>query len=441
MKFQQEARSKVKLHRLKWLLQSLESGRREVSDSDTFEGGVLSIGGEHVGWQGEWFLDNPRFVSRDYFTAMSTGKIRLNDVLLVKDGATIGKVAIATENSLPGTAAVNEHVFILRFKESQCPKFHFYALQSPLIRDQIGLEIRGAAQPGLNSEFRSVVLFPEPSKDIQRVITDYLDKETSRIDALVMGKKRMLALLEEKRSTLISQAVTKGINPDAPLKPSGLNWLGNIPENWEVRRLKFVSITLDQGSSPVAANIPANPDELGILKLSAVNKGKFRREENKALRETDKSEQVLSLKRGDILITRGNTPELVADVACVPNDEPNLLLPDLIYRLRVCSNQVLPDFLTYFLTTQTARIQIQRDARGSSGSMVKVSQGHVLNWRIPLPPVSEQEAIVRKIKIAEEKSKVLLTEISGSIDLLKERRAALITAAVTGQIPVEEMAA
>jgi len=105
-------RSKFDFVRLKWILEALESGRREVSDTDSFEGGVLSIGGEHVGWQGQWLLENPRFISHEFFTKMSTGQIQANDILLVKDGATIGKVAIAWP--LPASkAAVNEHVFLL----------------------------------------------------------------------------------------------------------------------------------------------------------------------------------------------------------------------------------------------------------------------------------------------------------------------------------------
>jgi type I restriction enzyme S subunit len=203
--------------------------------------------------------------------------------------------------------------------------------------------------------------------------------------------------------------------------------------------LKFVATSLEQGSSPVAANSPAEPSELGILKLSAVNKGRFKRDENKALRESDENEQALSLRKGDVLITRGNTPDLVADVACVPCDEPNLLLPDLIYRLRAREDQILPEFLTYFLTTGVARVQIQRDARGSSGSMVKVSQGHLLDWQAPIPPLVEQIEIVCQIQTAENKSNSLLNYLIRSISLLKERRAALITAAVTGQIPTKEM--
>jgi type I restriction enzyme, S subunit len=175
------------------------------------------------------------------------------------------------------------------------------------------------------------------------------------------------------------------------------------------------------------------------LKLSAVSNGRFKREENKALRDADEQEQALALRAGDVLITRSNTPELVADVACVPVDEPTLLLPDLIYRLRIQDGKVLPEYLTYFLTTAAARAQIRRDARGSSGSMVKVSQGHVLSWLTLLPPLSEQAEIVGHLQRADDRFRSISRDVSSSLSLLSERRAALITAAVTGQIPIEAM--
>ena len=322
--------------------------------------------------------------------------------LIGRQGALCGNINYAS-----GKFWASEHAVVVKVKQGHHVRWLGEVLHSMNL-NQYSLS---AAQPGISVEVIENLSVPVPPEPEQELIADYLDRETARIDALVAEKEKMLALLEEKRAALISRAVTRGLDPTAPLKPSGLDWLGDIPAHWEVLRLKFVSDSLDQGSSPVAANSPAGPDELGILKLSAVNKGRFRRDENKALREIGDQEQVLSLRKGDVLITRGNTPDLVADVACVPSDEPNLLLPDLIYRLRVRENQVLPKFLTYFLTTGVARVQIQRDARGSSGSMVKVSQGHVLDWQVPIPPIVEQIETVGKIQAAEIKSASLLNNL------------------------------
>lgn len=369
--------------------------------------------------------------------------LEVGDVVITKDSESWNDIAIPAY--VEGTAddfVCGYHLALIRpRKEVLDGRFLFRCMQSRPVALQLELEATGVTRYGLPKDAIGLAVLPLPPLPTQLRIAAYLDRETARIDRLIAAKERMLALLEEKRAALISRVVTRGLDPDAPLKPSGQEWLGEIPAHWEIRRIKFLTNALDQGSSPVAANVPAGPDELGVLKLSAVSRGRFKRDENKALREMDDKEQPFALCKGDVLITRGNTPDLVADVACVPDDELNLLLPDLIYRLRVHKERVLPAYLTYFLTTAAARIQIRRDARGSSGSMVKVSQGHVLDWLTPLPPLPEQVELVDHLKRADQRIQSVTRQISSSLSLLSERRAALITAAVTGQIPLQEMRA
>lgn len=369
------------------------------------------------------------------YTAFEDGDIVLAKVTPCFEN---GNIAIA-DDLVGGKGFGSSELFVVRPAGAE-RKFLFYYFQSSSFKQDGEASMTGAG--GLKRVSPDVLRrhrLPFPSLDIQRLIANFLDRETARIDGLIAEKERMLELLEEKRAALINRVVTRGLDPNAPLKPSGQEWLGEIPAHWGLQRIKYVIISIDQGSSPIAANTPAGPDELGVLKLSAVSKGRFKREENKALRGTDEEEQLLSLRKGDVLITRGNTPELVADVACVPYAEPNLLLPDLIYRLRVHEKKILPEYLTSFLTTAAARVQIRRDARGSSGTMVKVSQGHVLDWLTPLPPLNEQVEIVECLERAEERFQSITREVSSSLSLLLERRTALITAAVTGQIPPEEI--
>lgn len=360
---------------------------------------------------------------------------RRGDVLFGKLRPYLAKVWHATRDGVCST-----ELLVLRPDTGIHPRFLLYLMLMPDFIGAVDASTFGAKMPRANWEFIGSMRLSFPSLNLQDAISDYLDRETVRIDNLIAEKERMLSLLEAKRVALISRLVTRGINPNMLLMPSGQEWLGDIPAHWQLRRIKFITTSLDQGSSPVADNTPAGSDELGVLKLSAISKGRFKPEENKALRESDGEEQTLALRKGDVLITRGNTPELVADVAYVPADEPSLLLPDLIYRLRVRDDQVLPEYLTYFLTTEAARVQIRRDARGSSASMVKVSQGHVLDWQIVLPPLWEQAEIVKNLQGAEMRFQALTIQLYASVGLLAERRSALITAAVTGEIPFEENA-
>lgn len=405
-----------------------------ASDDDVEAPYIKSL---HVQWRGVSFEDLPTMWASPM--DIEQLELRVGD-LMVCEGGEVGRGALVL-NDPPPLCIFQNALHRVRARKLNDVRYLNYCLKQASEAGWFDVLCNRATIAHFTVEKFRELRIHLPSSEAQHFTANYLDRETARIDGLIAEKERMLVLLEEKRAALISRVVTRGLDPNAPLKPSGQEWLGEIPAHWGLQRIKFVTNSIDQGSSPIAANTPAGPDELGVLKLSAVSKGRFKREENKALRGMDEEEQLLALRKGDVLITRGNTPELVADVACVPYDEPNLLLPDLIYRLRVQEKKVLPAYLTSFLTTDAARVQIRRDARGSSGSMVKVSQGHALNWLSPLPPLREQTEIVDYLERAEERFQSITREVSSSLSLLSERRAALITAAVTGQIPLEAMRA
>ncbi|HEY3256104.1 MAG TPA: hypothetical protein VGJ91_19225, partial [Polyangiaceae bacterium] len=144
----------------------------------------------------------------------------------------------------------------------------------------------------------------------------------------------------------------------------------------------------------------------------------------------------LEVRSGDFLVTRSNTPSFVGDACFVSDTRPRLMLCDLIYRLTLISERIDGRFLAHFLTLPVGRGQIETDARGTSNSMVKISQEHIKGWRVPVPPIDEQRAIVRHLDRETAKLDAMRSATERTIALLKERRAALIAAAVTGQIDV-----
>lgn len=297
-----------------------------------------------------------------------------------------------------------------------------------------------AAVPGLNRETAYNKEVAVPSRPEQLAIADYLDRETARLDALVEAKERVLVLLAEKRRALITKAITRGLDPRAPLRESGIPWLGKIPAHWQVVRLRFIVHRIEQGWSPQAENREPAEEEWGVLKVNAVNKGQFDDSAAKALPLGVKPQTSLEVRAGDFLVTRSNTPALVGDACFIEATRPRLMLCDLIYRLALRIEQVDGRFLAHFLSLPIGRNQVESDARGTSASMVKVSQEHIKDWVTPLPPADEQKAIVKQL--AKELTPInrVVTATERTIALLKERRAALIAAAVTGQIDVEAMA-
>ena len=406
--------------RLKWILDAMESGRREANDPESDEGMVLSIGGEHIGWHGEWLLDNPRYIARSLFDSMSTGVIRPNDILLVKDGATIGKVAIA--DWMPHCeAAVNEHVFLLRVAEENYARYYFYVIQSPAIQTQIRLDVRGAAQPGLTSEFRNNVVVPRPSKSQQKAIAHYLDCETAQLDALVAAKERVLDLLAEKRRAFIARTVTRGINPAARLRYSGVPWLGDIPAHWEIERAKWLFVQRDERSDT------GDEELLTVSHLTGVTP---RAEKDVNMFEAATTMGYKLCVAGDLVI---NTLwAWMGAMGVSPVD--GIVSP--AYNVYVPGPRLEPNYVDALVRLPVFAQEVTRYSKGVWSSRLRLYPEGLFEVSFPVPPLREQEEMVAQIGRETSQLDHLRSATEKSITLLKERRSALITAAVTGQTNV-----
>ncbi|VXD23036.1 restriction endonuclease subunit S [Planktothrix paucivesiculata] len=272
----------------------------------------------------------------------------------------------------------------------------------------------------------------------QKLIADYLNKETAKIDELIQAKKRLLELLDEQRFTLINQAITRGLNPDIPMRDSGTKWIGKIPKHWDFLRLRWCILTLQQGWSPKADEKEPEEQEWAVLRLNAVQRGEFDESKAKTIPVSLKIPTALEIHPGDFLITRANTPKLVGNACYVQKIRPRLIFSDLIYRLRLDQSKLDGQFLSFFFQTDISRYQIEADARGSIPSMVKISKGHILNWLLLLPPLKEQKSIVDYIETKLSQIKALKTATEDTIKFLKERRSGLITAALNGELEIKE---
>jgi len=287
-----------------------------------------------------------------------------------------------------------------------------------------------------NSSEMKNILIPDLPRAEQLAIANFLDHETAKIDTLIEKQQQLIKLLKEKRQAVISHVVTKGLNPDAPMKDSGVKWLGEVPAHWEVLPLRRLLVTIQQGNSPIANDQSPAENEFGVLKISAVKKGSYIEGTSKTLRTKAEFEARFAINQGDLLVTRANTPELVAD-ACFVSSEPKrrIMLCDLVYRLKFTEN-MMPAFLCYWLLSDLGRSQIEMDARGSSMTMAKVSQGHIKSWLATSPSMDEQQKIVDYLDNANNKFSNAEGRIVDGLRLLNERRTALISAAVTGRIDV-----
>lgn len=367
------------------------------------------------------------------------------DLLITKSSGSalhIGKTTIVNAEVEALACCYSNFMQRLRVNCQLMPIFAWYILNSDVARTQFAvLSNSTTGLANLSAGLIGSVLFPVPSVPEQIAISNFLDRETDKIDALIEEQRRLIALLKEKRQAVISHAVTKGLDPNAPMKDSGIEWLGEVPAHWEVRRIKTLLAAMGQGWSPQCDAEPVeNSEQWGVLKVGCVNGGHFNPAENKALPLDLEPVPELAVRKGDVLVSRANTRELVGSAALVEHDFDRLLLCDKLYRLNVHADEIEPGFLAAYLQADAARGQIQVAASGASSSMLNIGQSVIREMPITVPPLDEQQRIIHHLNQRSSVFDSLMSEADAAIALLSERRAALVSAAVTGKIDVRETA-
>lgn len=370
---------------------------------------------------------------------MAMSRVKPGDVLFNITGASIGRCCLVPETL--GPANVNQHVCIIRPSDSRYGRYIAYALQSPEVQSQISASLTGAARDGVTFEQISNLRLPLWDPEAAWRIGTYLDRETADIDNLIGKQEQLIVLLAEKRQAIITHAVTKGLDPTAPTKPSGIPWVGEVPAHWRPSQLgTWLVYKIEGGYSPTASNVFPEEEDWGVLSLGAVGRGEFFRDSVKAIDPSADVPAYLEIRDGDLLLTRSNVRERVGFAAVVDRPRPQTIFPDLVYRLALDSSMD-KQYLACFLSSTPARAQIESSARGSSGTMPKISHDQIRAWRIPLPPLSEQHELAEFIRLECGNIDKVSISASAAIELLRERKSALISAAVTGKINVREGAA
>lgn len=267
-----------------------------------------------------------------------------------------------------------------------------------------------------------------PTPEEQNSILTFLDGETYKIDDLISEQQHLIELLKEERQAIISHAVTKGLNPDAPMKPSGVKWLGYVPTSWKVCLLKRAFRSVEYGISDAVGS----DGSIAILRMGNIVGGKIDYTDLKYIDAVDGS---LLLQAGDLLYNRTNSLDQIGKVGLFHGDvEGQFSFASYLVRLRTGPDS-LPEFFAYLLNTEN----ILGLARASA--FVAIGQCNLNPSRygriiVAIPPKTEQLEIVHYLDKATAKIDILISDAFSTIDILQERRSALISAAVTGQIDV-----
>ena len=275
---------------------------------------------------------------------------------------------------------------------------------------------------------------PFPPLEEQTAIATFLDRETAKIDALVAEQEKLIALLQEKRQAVISHAVTKGLNPNVPMKDSGVEWLGEVPGHWAVGKCGFYLQILSGFAFPSSGFTDDDSDHrllrganVGVSRLKWDDTVYWKRSEDDGLDDYEMVEGDLVIGMDRPLIGEGMR---VAKVTA--EDLPSLLL-QRVASLKV-GNKLHADYLHYLLASEMFVAHFSPETTGVS--VPHISPDQINKFIIPIPPMSEQLAIVNDVKRLLAEFGGLIAESEIAVGLLQERRTALISAAVTGQIDV-----
>ena len=353
--------------------------------------------------------------------------MEVDDVIITKDSESwddIGVPALVRETA--GDLVCGYHLALLRpLKQKMNGAFLFRCIQAKPIRVQLELSASGVTRFGIPKSEIGTMRLPVPPLAQQRTIADYLDRETARLDALVAAKERVLGLLAEKRRALITRAVTRGIDPCAPLRDSGIPWLGQIPEHWETERARWLFRERDERS---------DTGEEELLTVSHLTGVTPRSEKDVNMFEAATTEGYKICFSGDLVI---NTLwAWMGAMGVAPED--GIVSP--AYNVYEPGARLDPSYVDALVRLPEFAQEVTRYSKGVWSSRLRLYPEGLFAVSIPVPPLSEQREIVAHMANATCKLDELRAATERTTILLKERRAALIAAAVTGQIDVESAA-
>ena len=311
------------------------------------------------------------------------------------------------------------------------PRFLRSVCLSPRFVGDVDASTFGSKMPRAEWDFIGNLPVPVPDPDTQKAIADYLDRETARLDALVAAKRRLLVLLAEKRRAIIARAVTRGLDPGVPLRDSGVPWLGEIPAHWDVWKIGHLA-SVGNGSTPRRDNTAYWADgAIPWLNSSVVNQAEVTRAEQFVTARAVRECHFPVVSSGAVLIaitgqgkTRGQA--VVLSMEATINQHLAFVQPD--------PSRMRPWFLRWALFAAYPFLRsISDDAGGTKGALTCEDVG---NLRVPVPSPSEQAAILDHVAALTGRIDSLRAATEKTLSLIKERRAALIAAAVTGRLDV-----
>ena len=399
------------------------------------DNGVIEVRGEML--KGNGLIDvescEPRFISEEISNNYPMTKLKKDDIVMSVRG-TMGKIGLVTDNIENANITAN----LLRLspnKDKVYSKWLVWLMESSRFNEELDnysdqTTIKTIRVPNLLS-----INIPLPKYDEQNAIANFLDQKTAEIDGLIADKEKLIELLQEKRQAVITEAVTKGLNPNVKMKDSGIEWIGEIPEHWEVKKIKYVSSMISKGTTPSTIGQQIlDSGKIRFLKAENIKENKI-----SLIPECYIDEQTHALLRrsqlqeNDVLfVIAGAT---IGKVAVLNKDFLPANTNQAVSFIRL-NKLCLSSYCWYWLQTDVINKYVMLMAVQSA--QPNLSMEDLGNLPIPCPSMSEQKGIINYLDSKVMDIDMLIIDISTQINKLKEYRQSLISEAVTGKIDVRD---
>ncbi|MET3047359.1 restriction endonuclease subunit S [Flavobacterium covae] len=386
-------------------------GSRFIRTSDIDEDGKLSVDGVYI----------DEDLALEY-------KLKKGDFLLSRSG-TLGRGYLY--NELDGNCSYAGYLIKYSLNELIVnPKFIFYCTKTSQFNGWLNYSVIEATIGNINGEKYANLPLPIPSIEQQNKIVHYLDREIAKIDALIEKKTKLIALLEEKKKAVINQAVTKGLDTSVAMKDSGIEWLGEIPEHWHIERLKFLTNKVGSGVTPLGgANIYTDEGVLFLRSQNIYNDGLKLNDETYIPEEIHNDMKSSQVMKGDLLlnITGGSIGRCFYFNLDI---EANINQHVCIIRV---NNKILYRYLHFLFVSFVGQYQI--DLLQYGGGREAISFENIKNFVISFPQsIEQQEEIINFLDTECSRFDKIKDKVKSAIDLLKDKRIAIISAAINGEI-------
>lgn len=357
-------------------------------------------------------------------------QLKNDDLLITKDG-TIGKIAVV--KNIPKIATLNSGVFVTRpISDDYYAEYMYWVLVSEVFISFYDFNKSGSTIQHLYQNVFNEFKFTCPSLKEQTQIANYLNNKTAQLDTLIAKKEQLISLLQEERTAMINQVVTKGLDPNVPMKDSGIEWLGEIPEHWSCRPLKALStITRLAGAEYTSFWETSEDGEMKVLRGQNIG---FNEIIEKSI---DRISNDLSMKlirsrliKGDVVFPCVGS---VGNAVVIKNSDEWHINQNIA---RITPKSIDSELLCFYLLSHSSKFQI--NLHNSSDMQPSVLVRNLRKFTIPLPPISEQKYLVKSLNNRLKKMEITISKSLDTIRHLKEYKTALISEVVTGKVDVRE---